>query len=121
PVGTTDMTTLGQATPSPPSISSRSRGRMLFVLSLLFAALAVLPLGLSRYQLGLATEMLIYGTLAMSIDILAGFAGRTSLAHGAIFGVSAYVAVYVVSILGLPPFLGTALGLVAATLVAALL
>jgi len=93
---------------------------MLFVLSLLFAALAVLPLGLSRYQLGLATEMLIYGTLAMSIDILAGFAGRTSLAHGAIFGVSAYVVVYVISTLNLSPALAIALGVSAATLLAAL-
>ena len=114
------MTTLRQATPSPPAISSRSRSRMLFVLSLLFAALAVLPLGLSRYQLGLATEMLIYGTLAMSIDILAGFAGRTSLAHGAIFGVSAYVVVYVISTLKLSPALAIALGVSAATLLAAL-
>ena len=32
--------------------------------------------------------------LAMSVDILAGFAGRTSLGHGAIFGVSTYVVLY---------------------------
>ena len=49
---------------------------------------------LSNYQVGLATEVLIFGILAMSIDILAGFAGRTSLGHGAIFGVSTYVVVY---------------------------
>ena len=34
--------------------------------------------------------------LAMSIDMLADFAGRTSLGHGAIFGVSTYVVIYTV-------------------------
>src|SRR5215831_6768321 len=47
---------------------------------------AALPLALTPYQTGLATEVLIFGILAMSIDLLAGFADRTSLAHGAIFG-----------------------------------
>ena len=58
---------------------------------------ALLPLVLSNYQVGLATEVLIFAILAMSIDILAGFAGRTSLGHGAIFGVSTYVVIYMVS------------------------
>jgi branched-chain amino acid transport system permease protein len=114
------MTTLDQSTSQPLAVAMRKNGRALFTMSSLLVALALLPLGLSRYQLGLATEMLIYGTLAMSIDILAGFAGRTSLAHGAIFGVSAYVVVYVVSTLGLSPLLAGALGIIAATLVAAL-
>jgi branched-chain amino acid transport system permease protein len=119
------MMTLNQVAPSPLASASRNRTRALLVFAaFLVAAAAVLPLGLSRYHLGLATEVLIYGTLAMSIDILAGFAGRTSLAHGAIFGVSAYVVVYVVSTSGLPPLLGVALGvalgILAATLLAAL-
>ena len=38
-------------------------------------------------------------------DILAGFAGRTSLGHGAIFGVSGYVVVYASAQAGLPPAL----------------
>ena len=84
------------------------------------AGLAALPFVLSKYQLGLATEILIYGALAMSIDILAGFAGRTSLAHGAIFGVSAYAVVYTVTQLGVSPVVAFLLGVLAATLVAAL-
>ncbi len=54
----------------------------------------------------------------MSIDILAGFAGRTSLGHGAIFGVSTYVVVYATAQAGLSPVTAFALGIVAATLVA---
>jgi branched-chain amino acid transport system permease protein len=83
------------------------------------AAAAMLPVLLSNYQVGLATEVLIFGMLAMSIDVLAGFAGRTSLGHGAIFGVSSYVVVYATAQLGLQPAAAFALGVVAATLVAA--
>jgi len=79
---------------------------------------ALLPFGLSNYQVGLATEVLIFGILAMSIDILAGFAGRTSLGHGAIFGVSTYVVIYLVSN-GTSPVLALAAAILAATLVAA--
>jgi branched-chain amino acid transport system permease protein len=89
--------------------------RIGLIVLLILALLAAVPFGLTRYQVGLATEILIYGILAMSIDILAGFAGRTSLAHGALFGVSAYVVLYSVSTLGLSPGLAVLLGVLAAT------
>ena len=38
-----------------------------------YLALALLPFAISGYQISLATQMLIYATLAMSIDILAGY------------------------------------------------
>jgi branched-chain amino acid transport system permease protein len=85
---------------------------------IVLAAAAALPFVLSSYQVGLATEILIFGVLAMSIDILAGFAGRTSLGHGAIFGVSGYVVVYASAQIGLPPAVAFLLGMLAATLVA---
>ena len=95
-------------------------GRALVVVLIVLAIATALPLVLSTYQIGLATEMLIFGMLAMSIDILAGFAGRTSLGHGAIFGVSGYVVVYASSQAGLPWAAAFALGMVAATAVAAI-
>jgi branched-chain amino acid transport system permease protein len=94
-------------------------GRGSSAVAAILLAAAALPLVLSNYQVGLATEVLIFGILAMSIDILAGFAGRTSLGHGAIFGVSTYVAVYCSAQLGLSPAIGFVLGVAAATLVAA--
>jgi len=97
-----------------------SGGRMLMIGAAVVIAVAMLPLVLSTYQIGLATEILIFGILAMSIDILAGFAGRTSLGHGAIFGTSTYVVVYTVSVVGLSPALGLLLGVLAATGVAAI-
>jgi len=93
-------------------------GRSILVVLAVLALAAALPLALSNYQVGLATEMLIFGMLAMSIDILAGFAGRTSLGHGAIFGVSGYVVVYASAQAGLSPALAFVLGVIAATLVA---
>ena len=93
-------------------------GRAVIVVLAMLAIAAALPLVLSNYQVGLATEMLIFGMLAMSIDILAGFAGRTSLGHGAIFGVSGYVVVYASAQAGLPPAVAFVLGMAAATAVA---
>ncbi len=80
---------------------------------------AALPVALTPYQTGLASEVLIFGILAMSIDLLAGFAGRTSLAHGAIFGVATYVVVYAIEQAGASPVAAIALGIAAATTVAA--
>jgi branched-chain amino acid transport system permease protein len=93
-------------------------GRAVVVVLVVLAVAAALPFVLSNYQVGLATEMLIFGMLAMSIDILAGFAGRTSLGHGAIFGVSGYVVVYASAQAGLPPAAALVLGVIAATMVA---
>ncbi len=93
-------------------------GRAALVAGLIVAAAAALPLILSNYQVGLATEVLIFGILAMSIDILAGFAGRTSLGHGAIFGVSTYVVVYATAQAGLSPAVAFAAGVLTATVVA---
>jgi branched-chain amino acid transport system permease protein len=93
--------------------------RVLFWIGLVLVALAALPLLLSSYQVSIATQILIFSVLAMSIDLLAGFAGRTSLGHGAIFGVSAYVAIYWSASLGGNIWIGLALGVLAATALAA--
>ncbi|MBC7580391.1 MAG: branched-chain amino acid ABC transporter permease [Tardiphaga sp.] len=108
---------------SPTPKSSRlagMSGRAALIAGLVVAMAAALPLVLSNYQVGLVTEMLIFGILAMSIDILAGFAGRTSLGHGAIFGVSTYVVVYCTAQMGMSPVAAFALGVVAATIVASI-
>jgi branched-chain amino acid transport system permease protein len=81
--------------------------------------LAALPLVLPSYQVSIATQVLIFSVLAMSIDLLAGYTGRTSLGHGAIFGASTYVAIYWTSTLGGDVWIGIALGIAAATALAA--
>lgn len=88
----------------------------IFVVAL---ALLVLPQVLPGYQVSIATQILIFGVLAMSIDVLAGFAGRTPLCHGAIFGTAAYVVLYWTTVEGGGIFAGLALGVLAATALAA--
>ena len=65
-----------------------------------FAFVIAVPFVLPMYPETLATEALILGLFAMSIDILAGVAGRVPLGHGAIFGVGAYVVAYHVTVSG---------------------
>jgi branched-chain amino acid transport system permease protein len=82
------------------------------------ASLAAVPSLFPGYRTSLATEMLIFATLAMSIDILAGYAGRTPLCHGAIFGVATYVVLYYVTVAQGNVWVGVFFGVLAATGVA---
>jgi branched-chain amino acid transport system permease protein len=87
--------------------------------ALVVGALALVPAIFPGYFTSLATLMLIYALLAMSVDLLAGYAGRTPLCHGAIFGTAAYVVMYSVTTTGGNPWLALPLGLLAALAVAA--
>ena len=77
-------------------------------------ALAAVPAVMPGYLTSLATLMLIYALLAMSVDILAGYAGRTPLCHGAIFGTATYVVMYYVTTAGGNPWVALPLGIGAA-------
>jgi branched-chain amino acid transport system permease protein len=94
--------------------------RMLVLAAAALVVLAVLPFLLPTYQVSVATQILIFAVLAMSIDVLAGYAGRTSLCHGAIFGASTYVVLYGSTVAGLPVLTSMALGVLAATILSAL-
>lgn len=92
--------------------------------AIVVALLAMVPTLIPGYHTSLVTLTLIYALLAMSVDILAGFAGRTSLCHGAIFGTATYAVMYYVTTAGGNPWVGVALGIataVAVSLVFALL
>jgi branched-chain amino acid transport system permease protein len=54
------------------------------------ALLLVAPPFLSSYLLTLVTQALIYAILAMSLDLLLGYTGLSSLGHAAYFGIGAY-------------------------------
>jgi branched-chain amino acid transport system permease protein len=84
------------------------------------AAFVLVPLALPTYQVSIATEIIIFAVLAMAIDLLAGFTGRTPLCHGAVFGVATYVVLYCVAVMGMSPWLAVVIAIVAATLLAAL-
>jgi branched-chain amino acid transport system permease protein len=59
-------------------------------LLLAFLVLAVLPPFYSSYWITLFTQMLIFGILAMSLDVLLGYTGLSSFGHAAFFGAGAY-------------------------------
>ncbi|MBN8962433.1 MAG: branched-chain amino acid ABC transporter permease [Rhizobiales bacterium] len=100
------------------TVSAIQRSALGFVLVLVI--FGTLPLVVSSYQMSIANEILIFALLAMSIDVLAGYAGRTSLGHGALFGISTYVVIYWTSVYGGSAWVGCLLGVVVATLVAAI-
>jgi branched-chain amino acid transport system permease protein len=96
-------------------MTSRARATIGFVCA---ALLAAVPFVVPGYKTSLVIEMLIFATLAMSIDLLAGFAGRVSLGHGAIFGIATYVVLYHVTTAGGSPWIAMLLGVIAATVAA---
>jgi branched-chain amino acid transport system permease protein len=98
-------------------MSSRTRAGVAIAC---LALLAAVPFVAPGYKTSLVIEMLIFATLAMSIDLLAGFAGRVSLGHGAIFGIATYVVLYHVTAAGGSPWVAVLLGVAAATAAAAI-
>jgi branched-chain amino acid transport system permease protein len=57
-----------------------------------FAALAALPFTpfMSKFYLLLAFDALLFGAVAMSLDLLMGYTGLVSFGHAAFFGLGAY-------------------------------
>lgn len=92
--------------------------RKIVTVLVVLALLAAVPFVFPGYRTSLATEMLIFAALAMSIDILTGYAGRTPLCHGAIFGVATYVVLYYVTVAQGNVWIGVALGVASAVAVA---
>ena len=72
--------------PSPPA---RSRVKLAIAVAVA-VVLLIGPVFLSTYWIGLLTQMVILGMLAMSLDLLLGYTGLPSLGHAGIFGVAAY-------------------------------
>lgn len=65
---------------------------------LLLAALLVMPLvGDSRYILYLGTLIALHAALAVSLNLLIGYAGQFALSHSAFYGLGAYVSALLVS------------------------
>ncbi|OLD94115.1 MAG: hypothetical protein AUG80_19230 [Candidatus Rokubacteria bacterium 13_1_20CM_4_68_9] len=86
------------------------------MLALLFVAPLVLPEFWRRFT----TEILIWGLLAMSSDILIGYTGMVSFGHSAFFGLGMYGAAAALLTVRPPNlWLALAYGLVAAAVVAA--
>jgi len=98
---------------SPPN----SRFWIVFLVSV--TALAVAPVGLPEFWRKFLTEILIWGLLAMSSDILIGYTGMVSFGHSAFFGLGLYGAAAALLMMRSPNlWVALAVGLGAATAVA---
>ncbi len=87
-------------------------------LALLFLVFLILPHFAGPYWTGLATLILIFGLLALSVDLLLGHAGLFSLTHASFFAVSAYTVAILQVRYGVPTILAAPAGVVAGTLLA---
>jgi branched-chain amino acid transport system permease protein len=98
------------------------RDRILFWggFGVIMALLMVAPLVLPPFWQRFVTEILIWGLLAMSSDILIGYTGMVSFGHSAFFGLGMYGAAAALLTVRPPSLLlALACGLVAAATVAA--
>lgn len=88
----------------------------------LLAALLALgaPVALDTFWISLLTQILIFGLLALSVDLLTGHTGLLPLGHAAFFAVAAYATAILEVRHGLGFWVSAAGGLVAAALLAAL-
>ena len=84
------------------------------------ALLLVLPLISGPFWITLVTQMLIFGLLALSIDLLLGHTGLYSLCHGAFFAVAAYTTAILQVRHGVSTALAAPAGILAGTLLACL-
>ncbi|HKB26498.1 MAG TPA: branched-chain amino acid ABC transporter permease [Methylomirabilota bacterium] len=86
--------------------------------ALVFAVLAALPgvPGISQYSLLLAFDALLFGAIAMSLDLLIGYTGLVSFGHAAFYGLGAYATAIVLErgVLSLWACLGAAVLVVGA-------
>jgi branched-chain amino acid transport system permease protein len=92
--------------------------RHVLLLVALAAALA-LPFVGGPFWTGLVTQMLIFGLLALSVDLLLGHAGLFSLTHASFFAVSAYTVAILQVRYGWPTLAAAPAGIVLGTLLAA--
>jgi branched-chain amino acid transport system permease protein len=82
------------------------------------AAAAALPQVAGPFWMGLATQMLIFGLLALSVDLLLGHAGLFSLCHASFFAVAAYTTAILQVRYGVPTAFAAPAGIAAGTVLA---
>lgn len=85
---------------------------------ILLAALLVLllPALAGPFWMGLATQMCVFGLLALAVDLLLGHAGLFSVGHASFFAMSAYTTAILQVRHGLPTVLAAPAGLAAGVL-----
>jgi urea transport system permease protein len=62
--------------------------------SIIFLVFAILPFFMGEFQLALISKLLLFGALAVSLDLVWGFTGILSFAHGVFFTLGGYAMAY---------------------------
>ena len=70
--------------------------RFYIQVAVILGLLIVAPFVLTKYHRHLLTEILIWGLLAMALDLILGYTGIVSFGHAALFGLGAYGAAMVI-------------------------
>jgi branched-chain amino acid transport system permease protein len=89
-------------------------------LAVAILALALLPLAAGEYYINLVSQILIAAVFALSLNLLVGYGGLSSLGHAAYMGVAAYLSGWFFLKFGLGHLATAAIALLGATLMAAL-
>lgn len=92
--------------------------RVALVLAALVAALVLPPLA-GPFWMGLATQMAVFGLLALAVDLLLGHAGLFSVGHASFFAMAAYTTAILQVRHAVPTALAAPAGLLAGTLLGA--
>ncbi len=75
-----------------PGIQKETHPLKIFCIVVILGGLTLFPfISDNRFYVSLITEMMIYGLLAMSLDVLLGYTGLLSFMHNAYMGISAYI------------------------------
>ena len=83
-----------------------------------FAAALAAPVVVGPFWMTLLTQMLIFGLLALAVDLLLGHAGLFSVCHASFFAVSAYTVAILQVRYGQPTIVAAPAGILAGTLLA---
>jgi branched-chain amino acid transport system permease protein len=92
-----------------------------FRIALAFLALAAalfVPFAVGPFWMALLTQILIFGLLALAVDLLLGHAGLFSVCHASFFAVSAYSVAILEVRYGQPTIVAAPAGILAGTLLA---
>ena len=73
---------------------SRTPTKLAVVMAISFLLMAIFPLILGDFQISLLSKLLLYGALAISLDLVWGFTGILSFAHGVFFTLGGYAMAY---------------------------
>ena len=85
---------------------------------LILLALAAIPLAAGEFYINLATQILIAAVFALSLNLLVGYGGLTSLGHASFLGVAAYACAWLSTRAEFGPGSATAIALLVTTLMA---